>query len=154
MTQNNAKAEAADQKIVMSRVFNASRERLWQALTDLDQMKQWYFEQLDAFKPEVGFQTQFNVHWEGTDYMHVWKVTEVVPGKKITYSWKYAGVPGESFVTFELSPEGTQTRLTLTHEGLETFQPDKHPHYARKNFVGGWTHFMDSALPEFIEKGN
>jgi uncharacterized protein YndB with AHSA1/START domain len=152
-TENKSDGSAADQKIVMSRVFNAPGPRVWQALTNLNQMKQWYFEELSAFKPEVGFQTQFNVHWEGNDYLHIWKITEVVPEKRITYSWKYAGIPGESFVTFELAPEGNEkTRLTLTHTGLETFDPDKHPNYARKNFVGGWTHFMDSALPEFLEK--
>jgi uncharacterized protein YndB with AHSA1/START domain len=152
-TTKNKSDTPNDQEIVISRVFNAPVPRVWQALTELDAMKQWYFEELSAFKPEVGFQTQFNVHWEGTDYMHVWKITEVVPEKRITYSWKYAAIPGESFVTFELAPEGNEkTRLTLTHVGLETFDPDKHPNYARKNFVGGWTHFMDSALPEFLEK--
>ena len=48
---------------------------------------------------------------------------DVVDGKKLTYSWRYDGYPGNSFVTFELFGEGQKTRLKLTHEGIETLGP-------------------------------
>ena len=60
------------------------------------------------------------VHLE-KQWLHLCKVIEVIPMKKLTYSWSYDGYEGNSFVTFELFSEENKTRLKLTHEGLETF---------------------------------
>jgi len=43
---------------VIERIFNASIEKIWKAITDKDEMKKWYFD-LPEFKPEVGFEFQF-----------------------------------------------------------------------------------------------
>lgn len=142
--------ELAKTPVTIERSLDAPIETVWQAITDLKQMKQWYFPMIESFKPEVEFETQFNVRHEEKDYLHIWKVTEVVPGKKITYSWKYGEYAGDSFVTFELFPEGNKTKLRLTHMGLETFAPEKHPEVKRSNFVMGWTHFS-GALKQFVE---
>jgi uncharacterized protein YndB with AHSA1/START domain len=136
--------------VVIERTFDAPVEVVWKAITELNQMKQWYMEQLESFMPEVGFQTEFNVHHNGKDFPHIWKVTDALPGKKIAYSWKYGGFPGESFVTFELFAEGKKTWLKLTHAGLETFQPEKYPDLARRNFASGWTS-LASKLQQFVE---
>jgi hypothetical protein len=48
-----------------------------------------------------------------------------------------------------LFPEGEQTRLKLTHKGLETFP--KTPAYARKNFETGWTQIIVAELKKFVE---
>ena len=81
--------------------------RVWKAVTDLDQMKQWLFPALESFKPEVGYETEFTVHHEGKTYPHLWRVLEVVPEKKIAFGWKYKGYPGNSLVTIEFFPEGS-----------------------------------------------
>jgi len=137
--------------IVIQRNFNAPVTKVWQAITDQEQMKLWYFDNIPEFKAEPGFITQFNVHHNGRDYLHIWKVTEAEPLKKISYEWKYGGYPGNSFVTFELTPEGDTTTLTLTHEGLETFLPDINPGVERKNFVEGWTAIIGMSLKKFVE---
>lgn len=139
--------------IVVERIFNATAETVWKAITEIDQMKQWYMPALNSFEPIVGFETQFTVHHEGKDFPHIWKVTEVVPGKKITYDWRFAGNPGISFVTFELFPEGQKTKLKLTHTGLETFDPKNNPDLARKNFQQGWTQ-LGTELQQYLDKGN
>jgi uncharacterized protein YndB with AHSA1/START domain len=138
--------------IILERVFDAPVEKVWQAVTDVNQMKLWYFPQLEDFKPVPGFETEFNVHHEGKDYFHMWKVKEVERLKKIAVEWKYEGYPGNSLVSFELFPQGDKTRFVLTHEGLETFNPEENPELARKNFVEGWTSFMDKELKDFLEK--
>ena len=73
----------------------------------------------------------------------------MIPEKKIAYTWRYKGEPGNSLVTFELFPEGNKTRLKLTHTGIETFP--KTPAYARKNFEAGWTAIIGSELKQFVE---
>jgi uncharacterized protein YndB with AHSA1/START domain len=134
--------------IVVERTFNAAVARVWKALTDVDQMREWYFD-LREFKPEVGFEFDFIVEHEGNSYHHLCKVTEVIPQKKIAYTWRYKGEPGDSLVTIELFPESNMTRLRLTHEGLETFP--KTPAYARKNFEDGWNTIIGTELKKFVE---
>jgi uncharacterized protein YndB with AHSA1/START domain len=147
--------EQLDQnQVVVERLYSASAKDIWAAITEFDQMKQWYMKDLKSFKPEVGFKTEFTVHHEGQDFPHIWKVTEVVPQKKITYDWRFAGnpgIPGISFVTFELFPQGKKTRLRLTHTGLETFNPEKNPALARKNFKQGWMQ-LGTELQMFLGK--
>jgi uncharacterized protein YndB with AHSA1/START domain len=140
-----------NEPFVIERTFNASADRIWKAISDKNQMKQWYFD-IAKFKPEVGNEFEFEGNTpDGTCYLHKCKVVEVVIGKKLKYSWRYEGFEGISFVTFELFPEGDKTRLKLTHEGLETFPANK-PDFAKENFVGGWTALIGTSLKEFLEK--
>ncbi len=88
--------------IVTDRTLNAPAERVWKAITDKDKMKQWYFD-IAEFKPEVGFEFRFTAGSEKKKYLHICKITEVVVGKKLTYSWRYDGYEGMSYVTFEQS---------------------------------------------------
>lgn len=134
---------------VIERTFNAPIDKMWKAITDKNEMKQWYFD-LSDFKPEVGFEFQFEGGPDGRIYIHLCKVTEVVPGKKITYSWRYDGYEGISYVTFELFAEGDKTRLRLTHAGLETF-PVSNPDLAKENFAAGWTAIIGTNLANYLE---
>jgi Activator of Hsp90 ATPase homolog 1-like protein len=113
-------------------------------------MKKWYF-QLSEFKAEVGFEFQMlKIKEPGKQYLHLFKVTEVIVGKKLTYSWRYEGFEGISYVTFELFPDGNKTRVKLTHEGIESFPAD--PSFARGNFTAGWTDIIGRSLKEYLEK--
>src|SRR5256712_3647918 len=132
--------------VIIERTFNATVERVWKALTDVEEMRRWYFD-LKEFKPEAGFEFEFIVEHEGVTYHHLCKITEVIPQKKLAYTWRYKGEPGDSLVTFELFAEGDKTRLKLTHEGLETFP--KTPSFARENFMKGWTEIIGSSLKDF-----
>ena len=139
-----------DQPVTIERTLNAPAARVWKAITDSEQMKQWYFDIAD-FQPEVGFEFHFLAGPAQKQYLHVCKVTEVESGKKLTYSWRYDGYEGMSYVTFELVEEGKHTRLRLTHRGLETL-PRNNPDFARDNFAEGWTYIIDTALKGFVEK--
>jgi uncharacterized protein YndB with AHSA1/START domain len=139
--------------VVVERTYGASINAVWKAITEFDQMRQWYMPALRAFEPKVGFETEFSVEHEGNKFPHIWKVTEVVPGKKIAYTWKFPGNPGESLATFELFPEGENTRLRLTHSGLETHDGRNNPALARKNFQWGWNE-LGNALEQFLQKTN
>lgn len=135
--------------LVIERVYDAPPERIWQAITDRDKMKQWYFD-ISAFKPEVGFEFEFTGENEGRTFLHLCRITEVQENRKLAYTWKYKNFPGESIVTFELFPEGNKTRLRLTHEGLETFPADN-PDFKRDNFIAGWDYIIGNSLRKFVE---
>lgn len=138
------------QPIVIERTYNAPVEKVWKALTDKEQMKEWYFDIAD-FKPEVGFEFEFiGKGKKGESYLHKCKITEIIPEKKLTHSWRYDGYEGNSFVTFELIAEGAKTHIKLTHEGLETFPAIEA--FAKSNFVEGWTYIIGKGLKAFIEQ--
>ena len=138
--------------LVIEQTLDAPVEKVWDAITNKEKMKQWYFE-LSDFKPVVGFQFSFpGQGHKGENYIHLCKVTAVEPNKKIQYSWRYENYEGDSLVTFELFEEGKKTRLRLTHEGLETF-PQNNPDFARESFTGGWTELITKLLVKFLEQG-
>ena len=87
-------------------------------------MKKWYFDMSD-FKPEKGFEFSFEGRneEENKTFVHLCKVTEVTDKKKLAYSWRYKDLPGVTLVTFELFPDGSNTLLRLTHEGIESLAP-------------------------------
>ena len=140
------------QPFTIERVYDAPADRVWAAITDQKKMKEWYFDIAD-FRAEVGFEFSFyGGNEDGSKrYLHLCKVTEVVPGKKLAYSWRYENDPGKSIVIFELFPEGNKTRLKLTHEGVETFSQDN-PDLVRKNFEMGWTDIIGNILKQYVEK--
>lgn len=139
-----------NEPFVIERSYPAPVATVWKAITDKDEMKQWYFE-FHEFVPEVGFEFKF---WGGPDencqYLHLCKITEVIPERKLAYSWSYDGYEGNSLVTFELFAEGDLSRVKLTHEALETF-PSGNPDFARKSFEEGWTWIIGTSLKEFLE---
>ena len=135
--------------IIMERTYDASAKRVWEAITEKSQMQQWYFD-VSGFKPEVGFEFQFEGGAEDKIYVHLCKITEVIPGQKLAYTWRYKGFEGNSFLTFELFPEGDKTRIKLTHEGLETFPDD--PAFSKENFREGWNQIIGTNLKKFVEK--
>ena len=140
-----------NQPFVIERIYNAPIEKVWSAISDNNEMKKWCFV-LAEFKPEVGFEFQFSSGPPHKTYLHLCKVTEVIIGKKLAYSWRYDGYHGNSFVTFELFAEGTKTKLKLTHEGLESFTASNSLDLDKKNFEAGWAQIIGVTLKEFLEK--
>jgi len=138
----------SNEPIVIERIFNAPVEQVWSALTNKEEIKKWSFD-VDAFKPEVGFEFRFPGGKDGT-YIHLSKVVEVVIGKKLSYTWRYEGYEGDSLVSFELFKEGDKTRLKLTHEGIESISVNG-PDFAKENFLTGWTQIVGTSLKEYVE---
>lgn len=147
-----------DEAFIIERTFNAPVETIWKAITDKNEMKQWYFD-LVEFNPEVGFEFQFYAGDDKKKWLHFCKIIEVVDQKKLSYSWQYDGYTGISYVTFELFPVSDQsksksekTRLKLTHTGLESFPGESVPELKKENFAVGWTQIIGRSLKEFLEK--
>lgn len=140
----------SDEKIVVEQSFSASKSELWNAITNIDEMHKWYFENIPDFKPEEGFSTKFNVQSEDRNFMHIWKILEVIPQQLIKYNWKYEDYAGDSNVTFELIEEDDSILLKLTVDILEDF-PDEIPEFKRESCVNGWNYFLQNRLKDYIE---
>jgi len=143
----------SEDPIAVEQSFEVELDRLWEAITELDQMRQWFFENIEAFESKEGFETRFIVKNEGRTFPHLWKITEVDPFKKIVYNWKYGGYAGNSLVTFELSNRVKGSHLKLTHLITESF-PQDIPEFHRENCLGGWKWFIKRSLKDYLEGEN
>lgn len=137
-----------NEPLILERKFSASPAKIWKALTDSEEMKEWYFA-IPEFVPETGCTFQFLAGPEGKQYLHLCKVVEVIPFKKISYTWRYDGYAGDSLVSFELFEESGHTLLRITHSGLDSFPADN-PDFVRTNFQGGWTYFLEKGLEQYL----
>lgn len=141
----------SQQPFVIERTYNAPVAKVWDAITNEDQMRQWYFN-ISGFKPEVGFEFEFSGGEKGGEqYRHLCKVTIVESLKKLAYTWRYDGYPGNSEVAFELFDEGDQTKVKLTHTGLESFAANGKM-FQPESFAAGWNAIIGKNLKEFTEK--
>ena len=142
-----------DPPVTVEETFNATIKDVWEAITNIELMRKWYFDNIPSFIPEVGFEIQFNVTNEGRNFLHIWKITEVVPEKIIAYSWNYKEYPGEGLVVFDLSEQNGLTKLKLTNEIIESF-PDDLPEFKRESCIAGWEYFIKGNLKNLLDTYN
>lgn len=140
-----------DEPIVVEQTFNVTRPELWKAITELNQMTKWFFENIESFEPKVGFETNFVVKNNNRIFPHLWRITEVEPEEKITYNWKYEGYEGDSYVTFKLSEYKDGSKLTLIHRVTESFSQNIEE-FKRESCIGGWNWFIRKSLKNYLEK--
>lgn len=134
--------------LIQEEFYSSPIRRVWQALTVEGAMRDWYFPQLISFKPEVG--SDFVFSNDGSPYQKQWRVSRVEQGRLLAHSWVYKGFSGESEVVFELFEAGKETRLKLSHFGLESF-PDN-PHFKRERFENGWEQILGVSLRNYLSK--
>lgn len=70
------------QPFILEKRLQAPADKVWQAITDNTKMKEWYFD-IPEFRPETSTEFRFEGGTENKTYVHICKVTEVIPGKKI-----------------------------------------------------------------------
>jgi len=140
----------SDAPIIVEEYFDTDPATVWGAITELKQMRKWFFENIPDFKPQVGFFIEFNVYAGERCFLHQWEITKVVPGRLIEYNWKYGGYAGDAYVTFELHPINGSTLLRLTHIITEDFQ-EGIPEFERESCIGGWEYFIHQRLKEYLE---
>ena len=136
--------------LIVERTYNAAIEKVWKAITDRDQMKEWYFD-IAEFKPEKGFKFTFTGGDDAEQYLHECEVLVADPPNKLSYSWRYPKYAGYSVVTFELFKEGERkTKVKLSHEGLDSF-PKGNPNFAVTSFTEGWNSILGDSLKNYVE---
>lgn len=143
--------KTSEEPVVVEQSFAASPDEVWRAITEVDRMRRWFFDNIPDFKPEIDFEIRFSVHSGGREFLHVWKITESVPGERLQYDWSYDGYPGDSFVLFELLPDEKATRLRLTATVREDF-PDDVPEFKRESCQAGWEYFIQRQLRSCLEE--
>ena len=135
--------------IILANTFPVNKEKAWSAITDLNEMRQWFFDNIPDFKPEVGFKTTFPVQSTDREFVHLWEVVAVDPGNSITVKWQFEGFDGVSLVTFDLEEQDSGTELTLTAKETKPF-PREVPEFKRESGVAGWQYFIEQELAKYL----
>ena len=152
-------------ELVITRIFDAPRERVWKAWTDPKEMKQWWgpkafttpFLSVDL---RLGGTFRYCMRSpEGKDYWGTGVYREIVPGKRIVYADSFADekgnvvpatyygmssdLPLEMLVTVTFEESNGRTKVTLHHAGMPA-GPD------RDGATQGWNEMFDK-LVKFLE---
>ena len=135
-----------DNPLIKEFVFDASADQVWRALTDVDQLKKWYFPQIQKFEPVLNFKFEFDQ--ENAEFQKEWIVTSVEKNRIFAHSWAYKGFAGKSEVTFEIIPHNFQTKLRVTQTNLSSFPKDVH--FRRERFDSGWDNLLGKNLKSLL----
>jgi uncharacterized protein YndB with AHSA1/START domain len=144
MASPQASALGSETALQVRRTFNASRERLFEAWTQREQLNQWMgrsnpassteYLELDL-RPGGRYRARI-VAPEGHVYFVFGVYREVRPPQKLSFTWEWEklNAAGEVFekladtlVTVEFLDRGGETEVVLTHTGLaNTALRDRH----------------------------
>jgi uncharacterized protein YndB with AHSA1/START domain len=134
-------------KVSVTRHFDASPERVFDAWLDPEMIGKWMFG--PALREEevlrivadarVGGAFSFLVRRRGQEIDHVGKYREIDRPRRLVFTWGVAGESeDESLVTIEIVPQETGAELTLTHE-----MDAKWADYASRT-EAGWTKMLEA----------
>jgi len=142
---SNTKVYAGEQ-LVIRRTYPVSRERVWAAWTNPEEMKLWSGPE-GMTVPD--FQCDFRVGGayrltmvqpDGEEFIAKGIYREIEPPEKMSYTWTWEeDTPAEeheTLVTIELRDLGKETELTLTHDGLKNVE-------SRDGHTDGWNQVLD-----------
>jgi uncharacterized protein YndB with AHSA1/START domain len=105
-----------------SAAINAPAGRVWEALTTPEIIKQYFFGTDVETDWKEGSPIVYRGEWQGKTFEDKGRVVEFLPGRRlVTTHWSpLSGVADspENYhtVTYELSPEGDATRLTIIQD--------------------------------------
>jgi uncharacterized protein YndB with AHSA1/START domain len=132
----------------LRRVYSASREEIFAAWTDPEQMCEWLcpagatisFIEVDL---RVGGAFRIDMQSEQVTFTHTGIYQEIIPPDRLVFSWTSINTQDqETLVTVELIQHGQQTELVLTHEGL----PDQK---TKEMHAMGWRSILDKLAFQF-----
>jgi uncharacterized protein YndB with AHSA1/START domain len=129
----------ATKKLVVKRLLQARRNRVFSALTDPAKMTQWFYgmetgQALVACDFRVGGKYSIEMFNPEQRCVPTGEYLEIVVPEKLVFTWSIDGMVKNSKVTIELFEKGNQTELVLTHE-LPADVMERHQH--------GWVNCLD-----------
>ena len=136
-------------EFVYTTYIKTTPEKLWNALTNIEFMKQYWFGMYCTSEWKAGSPWQLQFH-DG-QIAETGEITESNPPKRLVIKWRNEWKPelkaeGYSLCTFEIEPEDGVVKLTVTH-GM-----DKAPSKLIEAVSGGWPKVL-SNLKSLLETG-
>lgn len=133
--------------------FTHPPEQVWACLTNPELISLWLMK--NDFKPVIGH--RFNFHTKpipkmGFDGIVYCEVIDIVPLKKLVYTWKGGPRPGEikldMVLYWTLTEKNGGTEVLLEHKGFKGFH-----NYLASIFMGsGWKKGITKAFAKVLEQ--
>lgn len=113
----------SDAVMVKTIYLKATPEKVWRYITKKELLAQWFHETDRDLTEKSAFQ-YFSFHDDKPDRKLMWgDVLEVDPPRKLVHTFTHQWLKGViTTVTWDLIPVEGGTQLTLTHEGINTFE--------------------------------
>ena len=135
----------------LERIFDAPRERVFDAWVDPELLRLWWASQPDwttpaaEVDPRPGGRYRLSMQGPGGGPVHgvVGEYREFERPSRLVYTWSWEGDPAEmegsagTLVTVVFHAEGERTRVVLTHDRFATDR-------ARDLHIEGWTGCLDN----------
>ncbi|ASW73138.1 ATPase [Chryseobacterium piperi] len=136
--------------IIIQKKVEAPIDEVWEALTDKEKMKSWYFDVPD-FELNTGKQFNFYEPGEEKKYHHQGNILDFVPNEVLKHTWCYPELSDkETIVTWELQPDGNGTLVKLIHENVDNFKA-LGDSFSRQSFTEGWNGIIGQSLKSYLE---
>jgi uncharacterized protein YndB with AHSA1/START domain len=139
---------AADQEVLITRIFEAPREQVFKAWTDPDEVAAWYGpEHMEAPLERIHIDARVGGRWEltmvrrdggGGDFRIGYDILELVEPELLVMRsdpMPDVGMHEPTVVRVELHDHGSKTRMTLSDSPL--------PPEGRDHAEAGWSAAMD-----------
>ena len=140
--------EAADQEVLITRIFEAPRERVFRAWTDPDEVAAWYGpEQMEAPRERIRIDLRVGGRWEltmiqrgggGREFSIGYDILELVEPELIVLRsdpMPEVGMHEPTVVRVEFHDHGAKTRMTLSD--------GPYPPEGRGGAEAGWSAAFD-----------
>lgn len=136
--------------LTVTETIGAPASAVWQALTDKEMIKQYFFGTEAESDWKVGSSIVFKGTWEGHEYEDKGTILELEEGKLIKYKY-WSSMSGtedrpENYkdVTYKLDSDGDKTVLTIIQEDVESQEIYEHS-------ADNWKLVLNG-LKELVEK--
>ena len=167
-TRTGSSGETVKEDLVITRVFDAPRERVFKAWTDCDRLTRWWGPKgftspacrMDARTGGVYLNSMRSP--EGRDFWSTGRFREVKEPERIVMTDSFADEKGnivpasyygmgedwplEMLVSVTLEEDGGKTRLTLKHSGVEKISGKD-----REDMRQGWCESLDKLAESLKE---
>ena len=126
-------------------VIENSPQDIYRALTEADEIKQWWTNRVRA-EPKLDSIAEFGFY--GGDVVFKFKIDELVPGKRVKWSVVGGGPPdwNGTFVTWDLDSVDNGTKVLLGHHNYQSTEGS----FASVSY--NWAWFLTS-LKSYLETG-
>jgi uncharacterized protein YndB with AHSA1/START domain len=145
-----------DRTIHVERIFNATRERVWQAYTDPKLLAQWWGRgnQLDIerYELERGGHWRFVEHSDHGTHGFEGRFREVVPMERLSMTFEWDGLPGHPVVSTAVFHDLGDGRTQVV-SNMQFYTPEERDGMLQSGMEGGMNQSY-AALDALLAKGH
>lgn len=118
-------------------LIEASREKIWNALTDPEIVKKYFYGTNLITDWKIGSSMIFRGEWQGKTYEDKGNIIEFIPNQKLVYNYwsSMSGLPDKpelyQVLTYELLDDPNGVKVSITQENLDS---EKRMHHAEESW--------------------